>query len=652
MRATLTSPTYRPDIDGLRAIAVLSVIGFHASPDWFPGGYVGVDIFFVISGFLITSIIGRQLQQGNFSFLDFYARRSKRIFPALIIVLAAVFAYGWLFLLPDEFERLGKHIAAGAGFVSNFVFWGESGYFDKAAETKPLLHLWSLGIEEQFYLMWPPLLVWAWRRKWDGLNVSIAIVTVSFALNVILVSLWQLSGTYYLPPARVWELLLGSGLAWAHLFRRDELNQLKTRLCGAVARALPVSPENLQATSGLLLIVVAVAALDKTTLFPGWWALLPTLGALLLISAGPTAWINRRLLSSGLFVFVGLISYPLYLWHWPVLSYAQIMTSAAPSAGVRLGAVATAILLAWLTYRIIEKPIRFQPHPVALGLATALTAVGVLGIAAFSGRWSARSERYAVEAIVKASTSDWEYPGPGLKVMHTDYGYHFERGGGSHKALFVGDSHMEQYYARIDRILTEQADTARGVVFVTRRSCLPIHHIDGFTRSNCDGLLEQAFSLAQRPDVDTIVIGAAWNRYDVFQSSERDRALQDLSATINDYRRIGRRVYLILPVPRGEAFDPSVLVKRSLLDFGFVIQEQVERAQVDANVAPIAARLESIAHATGATVLDPVPVVCKERYCPTLADDGMPVYTDNNHLRPAYVREHMTFLDAILTTNQ
>src|SRR5262245_46861295 len=169
--------TYRPDVDGLRAVAVLAVIGFHGSPEFFPGGYVGVDIFFVISGFLITSIICKQIDQGSFSFFDFYARRCKRIFPSLMIVLIAVLAYGWLFLLPDEFERMGKHIAAGAGFISNFAFWRESGYFDKLAESKPLLHLLSLGIEEQFYLLWPPLLVWVWKRKSDVLTVAVGVAS-------------------------------------------------------------------------------------------------------------------------------------------------------------------------------------------------------------------------------------------------------------------------------------------------------------------------------------------------------------------------------------------------------------------------------------------------------------------------------------------
>jgi peptidoglycan/LPS O-acetylase OafA/YrhL len=161
----LTHPKYRSDIDGLRAVAVLSVVVFHAFPDWLQGGFIGVDIFFVISGYLISTILFENLERGTFSFQEFYVRRIKRIFPALLLVLVACLVFGWFALYPDEYQQLGTHLAAGAGFLANFIFWGESGYFDNAADTKPLLHLWSLGIEEQFYIVWPLLLWLAWKRK-------------------------------------------------------------------------------------------------------------------------------------------------------------------------------------------------------------------------------------------------------------------------------------------------------------------------------------------------------------------------------------------------------------------------------------------------------------------------------------------------------
>jgi peptidoglycan/LPS O-acetylase OafA/YrhL len=180
----LTHPKYRPDIDGLRAVAVLAVVLFHAFPGLIRGGFIGVDIFFVISGYLISTIIFENLDRGSFSFREFYVRRIKRIFPALIVVLLACFAFGWFALLADEFNQLGKHIAAGAGFVSNIVLWGEAGYFDNSAETKPLLHLWSLGIEEQFYIVWPLLLWFAWKRKFNLLTIAVLIAIISLALNI------------------------------------------------------------------------------------------------------------------------------------------------------------------------------------------------------------------------------------------------------------------------------------------------------------------------------------------------------------------------------------------------------------------------------------------------------------------------------------
>ena len=215
----LSHPRYRPDIDGLRAIAVLAVVGFHAFPHWVQGGFIGVDIFFVISGYLISTIIFENLDSGTFSFTEFYARRMKRIFPALILVLIACFIFGWFALLADEYKQFGKHMAAGAGFVSNLVFWQEAGYFDNAAGTKPLLHLWSLGIEEQFYIVWPLLLWFAWKRKVHLAALVVVLAITSLALNLHGIHQDKIA-TFYAPQTRVWELLSGSIVAWVILHKK------------------------------------------------------------------------------------------------------------------------------------------------------------------------------------------------------------------------------------------------------------------------------------------------------------------------------------------------------------------------------------------------------------------------------------------------
>jgi peptidoglycan/LPS O-acetylase OafA/YrhL len=625
---------YRPDIDGLRAIAVLAVIGFHAGVRFFGGGYVGVDIFFVISGFLITSIICKNLERGTFTFRDFYARRAKRIFPALILVLFAVCAYGWLILLPGEFVLLGKHILAGAGFVSNLALWNESGYFDKAAQAKPLLHLWSLGIEEQFYLLWPPLMILAWKRRVDALKIAAAIVGISFTLNVVYVSVWQVPGVYYLPLIRFWELLAGCALACLPYSRVPEW--LPGRLF-----------KNIQAVAGLVLIFAAVFGLNSETLFPGWWALLPVLGTSLLISAGPAAWINRRLLSSKAIVFIGLISYPLYLWHWPILSYLHIVEPAVVPPALRAGAVALAFLLAWLTFEVVEKPMRLKPNRWALACVAGIVLAGFLGTSAFIHQLHARSEAYGFDRIVGVNTGRWNFPPASLRPFYTSLGNHYERGTAP-KVLFVGDSHMQQYYPRIEKLMNDDPNETRSVSFVTELGCPPVFYVEGLMDRRCKGLVENAFDVADALNVDTVVIAAAWFHYSGFRRGDPDTIVRDLTDVITRMRTKGRRVYLILPIPNGDVFAPSRLVTRSFRTPGFSLIRQIQRVEVDRSVKESAETISGVARATGAIAIDPIQYICPDGDCPTLANDGLPIFTDSSHLRAAYVREQVTFLDEIV----
>ena len=212
MHKDLSHPKYRPDIDGLRALAIISVVLFHTFPSVIRGGFVGVDIFFVISGFLISTIIVENLGAGTFSFREFYIRRIRRIFPSLIIILITTYLIGWFFLLADEYKQLGKHIAGGATFVSNVVLWKNSGYFDSAAEMKPLLHLWSLAIEEQFYIIWPLLIWFSWKRNLNLLIVTVSLLAISFTLNLITIQHNAIID-FYAPHTRFWELLAGGVLA-------------------------------------------------------------------------------------------------------------------------------------------------------------------------------------------------------------------------------------------------------------------------------------------------------------------------------------------------------------------------------------------------------------------------------------------------------
>lgn len=353
---------YRPDIDGLRAIAVCAVLFFHAFPKGLPGGFVGVDIFFVISGYLISSIIFNNLDNQSFSFADFFARRIKRIFPALSLVLISCYIYGYFNLLPIELAQLGKHIVSGAAFISNFVLWGESGYFDAAAETKPLLHLWSLAIEEQFYIIWPVIIFLAWKRKKLTLPLIVGTIALSFCANIYYIN--EIPGTvFYLPLFRFWEILCGTLLAYL------------VRYCSFK------TPANISSFLGLILIILAIILLDHSKAFPGWWALLPVIGTCLIISAGEDALFNKKFLSNSKVIWVGLISYPLYLWHWPILSFIRISKGRDPSNVQAVLAVILSFVLAWMTFKFVEKPLRkvqwkIEKVPALSGAMVILAIIG------------------------------------------------------------------------------------------------------------------------------------------------------------------------------------------------------------------------------------------------------------------------------------
>ncbi len=366
---------YRPDVDGLRAIAVLSVLGFHAFPEYVPGGFVGVDVFFVISGYLISSIIVAGLQDGRFTFSGFYGRRIRRIFPALVVVLGACYAAGWFLLFADAFMQLGRHVAAGAGFVANFVLARESGYFDNAVETKPLMHLWSLGIEEQFYLVWPLAAFLVWKSRANLLVAATIVMTLSMASNVATVRR-DLVGDFYSPTTRFWELMAGTVLACIEV----EASGLSRRAAAWLEQLR--SSDGLRdaaALAGVLVIGSAVFALSRERHYPGLWALLPVGGAWLLIAAGPDASVNRAVLARRGMVWVGLISYPLYLWHWPLLSFARLLMNEVPPPAMRGAALAASFVLAWLTYRVIETPIRFGRRYAAVVPVLCVAMTGLLG---------------------------------------------------------------------------------------------------------------------------------------------------------------------------------------------------------------------------------------------------------------------------------
>lgn len=484
---TLTSrsaPDYRADIDGLRAVAVLGVVLYHAAPQTVPGGFAGVDVFFVISGFLITRLLLEQRRAATLRLGAFYVQRARRIFPALLVLLTATCAAGWLILLPDEFREVGRQISAGVGFASNFLYLNESGYFDAEAIRKPLLHLWSLAIEEQFYIVWPICLFWLSKKPRVFLSAMIAMLAASFALNVALRA--QPMWAFYLPFTRCWELLVGCILASRITHPRRERTSERS--------------QDVVALISIGLIACAFVWPGSREIYSGYLSPLPVLGAAGLIAVGPATLVNRALASRGL-VLIGLISYPLYLWHWPLLSLAHI-------AGYRSGVttwllVALAFVLAWFTWRYVETPIRSKAPGRALARVTLGMAVvalaglmiqmsnGVLGRAT-----SARAQGLIADIEQQVTTYPCAAGSSHLMICAQS------RPGPSDAAV-VGDSHALTLLHGL-----AVADPSRTWLAIGNPSCPPVIGVFASRpdRAPCGPRMAEALTYLDRPDSPRLVV--------------------------------------------------------------------------------------------------------------------------------------------------
>jgi peptidoglycan/LPS O-acetylase OafA/YrhL len=642
-------PAYRADIDGLRAVAVLAVVLFHAFPNALAGGFVGVDIFFVISGFLISSIVFTSLEQGEFSLAEFYAHRIRRIFPALLVVLAACFAFGWVELLPDEYGQLGKHMAAGIGFTVNFVLWGEAGYFDTASEFKPLMHLWSLAIEEQFYLLYPLLIGLVWgRRRWVGLVLG-TLTLVSFGLNVRAVGA-DAAGSFFLPQHRFWELLAGGLLACF----------LKSRPSGV--RGGSAVPDVLS-VAGLTVLLASALFFDRSLRFPGWWALLPVAGAVLLIAAGPRGGVNRLLLAQPAMRFVGIISYPLYLWHWPLLAFVRIAEGGEPAAGLRLAAVLLSIVLAYLTYRFVERPLRFgrQNGVTVAVLCVVALGVGLIGYKTFDRegfRFRQKNFGGAEEA------RKWEQEAKSSAACRQAMGtlapeYCLRSGEGEPKVALIGDSHANALYPGLSTALQIRGE---GLLHLGAPGCAPLLDMEdssggeGRKDRDCLTVANHLIETAARHATAGIVVlalrgprnmhGTGFGPVETSLKPKesrwrgaRESATQEemfagaLEATVQRLLAAGKRVVIVSDWPE-LGFDPRACLKLRPIQFsptrpghcGVSLAAARERnREYRALLAALQARHR------GLTVFDPWPLLCDAESCQVLRD-GAPLYRDNNHL--------------------
>ncbi len=641
-------PSYRPDIDGLRAIAVLLVVVHHAFPEVLKGGFIGVDLFFVISGFLISSIIFQNLQRDTFSFLDFYKRRVKRIFPALSLILITSFVYGWFVLLPDEYKQLGKHMAAGAAFVSNFAFWSESSYFDSGSKVKPLLHLWSLGVEEQYYIFWPLFVWFVWKKKFNLLKVCVTLLVLSLLTNIILTKINPVAA-FYSPATRFWELLMGSILAYMKMHHLSWLQLIKPRfkvISPFVAgrqnqTVVNAALNNGAAWTGALLLVVGVALISPASRFPGTWALFPTLAAYLMISAGPQTWFNRHVLSNRWLVWIGLISFPFYLWHWPLLVLAEARSGELETA-TKLGLIALSILLSWLTYRFIERPIRFGKgwqNSSAL-LCGILLTIAILGGLTYQRNGFGFRYPQFIQALLynQPKLADgWRSGTCILEQGHPSSEFSADCvDKGKRPLLFLwGDSHAAALYPGLKHLQDTGAYTF-GIAQRTGAVCPPIL---GDARPWCNEINTSSFKLIEELKPEIVMMYAYWSHG--LDGKGGLGGLYDLSkldATVAALKQLGvKKIILMGPTPYWRNSLPHNIVetwkkaktitkpplRMTYGDFGLVAALPIYDQQMRA----IAKRL-AISYISG------VDYLCNDDGCLTRdSEDGVKVASvDYGHL--------------------
>jgi peptidoglycan/LPS O-acetylase OafA/YrhL len=637
-------PVYRRDIDGLRATAVLAVLLFHAFPTLLPGGFVGVDIFFVISGYLITGILLRNLARGDLQLFDFYQHRVRRIFPALICVLAACMAAGWLVLFAGEYAQLGRHVTASAVFASNFSLLNESGYFDVAAETKPLLHLWSLAVEEQFYVLWPPLLWLAWKLRVAPLGLAACCVVASFGICLWLAAHDQ-AADFFSPAARFWEILVGAVLTSIEITRR--------RPPSKIART------GLSLAGGMVL-AASLTLLHGSDPYPGWRAAIPVVGATLVMAAGPEGLVNRRLLAARPLVWIGLISYPLYLWHWPLLAFARILCGLQPSAETRVALLVTSFVLAALTYLTVERPLRFGRRGTAkmAALCIGLLLIGSFGLDDWhrdgldfryiakhmpvTGKAAVGSGNPFVADCVRQPGQTWQ----GYCETDTREPPRYAVWGDSHgEALFWG--------------LVRMSQPGRRWLLVGRPHCSPMAGIERVTHegrpnfaSNDPALCANVNAgvlrlLLRTASVKVVLIATAWRVLggEGYAAHATDKpapggALAGMSAAVSRLEQAGKQVVFLHDNPAvGEAADcierhTGFTALDALLPRRLGVKCGVPYDSYISSMAPYRQFIGSLHAAHPAMmVFDPTPLLCDPtaNRCP-ISQNGSFLYSYGDHV--------------------
>lgn len=650
---------YRREIDGLRAVAVSSVVLFHAGVPFIPGGFVGVDVFFVISGFLITSLILTEKAAGRFSLLSFYERRARRILPALFLVVAACIPFAWLWLTPLDLTKFARSVIAVSWFTSNLHFLGEKGYFDPVAELKPLLHTWSLAVEEQFYLFFPPLLMLVWRfakSRLIWIALAAAIASLAFAQWA---AIKEPDLAFYVLPSRAWELLIGALLAILPARHRDALasNRFAEKLSAL----------------GLLSIVGAVLAFDRTTPTPGLLFLLPTLGAALIIVFARPGTLTGALLGSRPFVGLGLISYSAYLWHWPLFTFARYRSPAEPSAWLVAILTVATFALAYLSWRFVERPFRdrrrfsrTQIFAFAGAGTAAMLALGLVGniYKGFPERLPPNVASDEFEAACRPRTRLAENP----DIRTCEFG----DATATRTAIVYGDSHSRAISKEIDKRL--KALKIKGVMYDIDNSCqvIPQFYLkeDLGRQAKCAKVFQDLLANFKARNPVEIIIAMRWTvrLYPTpgevdelsFTNSEgaTDRMTyreyfalgadgkastaaadkrEGLRQFIDGLLSVGAKLYVVYPIPE-IGWDSTRENLWHYMTTGKILDQlSFDMGDYDRRNKFVLSILSSFEGQPNFVAVKPRPIFCDSFIKGRCAAQfgGVPYYTDDNHLSGA-----------------
>jgi len=560
---------YRREIDGLRALAVLPVILFHAGFETFSGGFVGVDIFFVISGYLIATIILAELEQGKFSIVNFYERRARRILPALFLVMLVCIPFAWIWLLPSDMKDFSQSLVAVSIFASNILFWRESGYFDTTAELKPLLHTWSLAVEEQYYVLLPLFLMLFWKmgKRW-------ILVTLGFVFVISLaLAQWAAyakpAAAFYLLPTRGWELLIG-------VFAAFYLSQANRKF-------FETGLSNFGGWLGVALILYAVFTYDKTTPFPGFYALIPTIGTVLIILFATQQTTVGKLLGNKAFVGVGLVSYSAYLWHQPLFAFAKAYTFNLLTIQLTTFLILASFALAFISFKYVETTFRAKGK-ISRVCIFLLSILGILffifvGLLGHYKDGFNRGHESTTEAI-----GDWQHPGS-LQKSNIN-GFYKLIDSRPIDILFFGDSHVEQ----LAPFASEIEKLGRNVGFLSGGGCPPIPNLRDDLHPHCFDLFERLNKVLSTEDsIRTLVVAGCFNCYFIEQSRpvpapgdiynyyylsgnerlyfRKDKGQAESLVSLNKFLQSLSLKYKLVVVgdnPSSENFNPTVLLSNKI----------------------------------------------------------------------------------------